>query len=109
MNDRYFTLWRWHFYMGLFVAPLLMLLSITGLAMIFFAHTEGKDSEYVPVPVQSIVKPLSVQAKAALDKIDPEHGMVAQYISPRSADLAAIFRVNDGDGKASMVIVDPYC
>lgn len=108
MNDRYFTLWRWHFYMGLFVAPLLMLLSITGLAMIFFAHTEGKDSEYVPIPVQSIVKPLSVQAKAALDKIDPEHGMVAQYISPRSADLAAIFRVNDGDGKASMVIVDPY-
>ena len=67
-SQRYFTIWRWHFYAGIFVAPLLMVLAITGLAMIFFAHTEGKDGEYVYVAPAAQVQPLSRQAQAALNK-----------------------------------------
>lgn len=107
-SQRYFLIWRWHFYAGLFIAPFLMLLAITGLAMIFFAHTEGKDGERITVPVQAIVKPLSQQAQSALDAVDKERGMIVQYLSPRADDMVAIFRVNNGEGKATMVAIDPY-
>ncbi len=30
----YATVWRWHFYAGLYVAPFLMLLAVTGLVML---------------------------------------------------------------------------
>ena len=77
-SQRYFTIWRWHFYAGIFVAPLLMVLAITGLAMIFFAHTEGKDGEYVYVAPAAQVQPLSRQAQAALNKVDAQNGKVIQ-------------------------------
>lgn len=105
---RYFCIWRWHFYCGVLIAPFLMILAATGLAMIFFANTQGKDGERISVPVQSVVQPLSRQAQAALDAVDASRGMVVQYISPRAADKVAVFRVNDGDGKATMVAIDPY-
>ena len=40
-NRRYLSVWRWHFYAGFFVAPFLILLAATGLAMLLFAN---KDS-----------------------------------------------------------------
>ena len=107
-SQRYFTIWRWHFYAGIFVAPLLMVLAITGLAMIFFAHTEGKDGEYVYVAPAAQVQPLSRQAQAALNKVDAQNGKVIQYLVPRAPDMAAIFRVNNAEGKATMVAVNPY-
>ena len=33
-NRRYLTVWRWHFYAGLWVAPFLTLLAVTGLGML---------------------------------------------------------------------------
>ncbi len=31
----YFMTWRWHFYAGLFVIPFMLMLSVTGLVMLF--------------------------------------------------------------------------
>ncbi|QTG90746.1 PepSY domain-containing protein, partial [Vibrio furnissii] len=31
----YFLTWRWHFYAGLFVVPFMLILSLTGLVMLF--------------------------------------------------------------------------
>ncbi len=31
----YFMTWRWHFYAGLFVIPFMLMLSLTGLVMLF--------------------------------------------------------------------------
>lgn len=107
-KKRYATIWRWHFYAGLFIAPFLMLLAATGLAMMLFAHTEGRDGERITVSPQAVVKPLSQQAQAALDAVDKEQGMVVQYLSPRSDDMVAVFRVNNGEGEATMVAVNPY-
>ncbi|MFN5823618.1 MAG: PepSY domain-containing protein, partial [Sphingomonadales bacterium] len=36
----YRTIWRWHFYAGLFVLPLVMLLSVTGAAYLFKPQIE---------------------------------------------------------------------
>ena len=38
-NQRYFTVWRWHFYAGIFVAPFLVVLAITALGMLFMSNT----------------------------------------------------------------------
>ena len=107
-NQHYFTIWRWHFYAGILIAPLLMLLAATGLAMLLLANTIGKENQYINVIPQAQTQPVSQQAQAALDAVDKEHGAVIQYISPQSPDTVAVFRVNDGDGKATMVAVNPY-
>lgn len=106
--QRYLLIWRWHFYAGMLAAPFLIILAVTGMLMMLFANISGKDGERQTVAVQQTIKPLSQQAQAALDKIDPVQGMVAQYIAPRADNMVAVFRVNDGGGNATMVAVDPY-
>ncbi|MCF7530467.1 PepSY-associated TM helix domain-containing protein [Neisseria lisongii] len=106
-NRRYLAVWRWHFYAGLFSAPFLILLAATGLAMILFANTIGRDNERTHVTPQAVVQPLSLQAEAARSALKSDTASVAQYIAPRSEDMVAVFRVNNGD-KAFMVSVDPY-
>ena len=102
----YFVAWRWHFYAGLYVAPFLIMLALTGLIMLWTSVISGRDGEkyYTVTPAQTQVA-LSVQADAARAAF-PD-GKVVQYIAPRTKDGAAIFRVNTGDA-SSMVAVDPY-
>lgn len=106
-NRRYLTVWRWHFYAGLFVAPFLMLLAATGLAMLLFANISGREGERVTVQPQQQVRPLSQQAEAARQAAGMETASVVQYIAPRAADQVAVFRVN-ADKQSLMVAVDPY-
>lgn len=104
-NKFYFAAWRWHFYAGLFVIPFLAVLAVTGMAMLWIAWIDGRDGERTAVTPQEIIAPLSEQAAAAVTAI-PE-GTLKQYVAPRSADVAALFRV-DHKGEATMVAVDPY-
>lgn len=106
-SQRYFTMWRWHFYAGIFVAPLLMVLAATGLAMIFFAHTVGREGDLQPVAVSGQPLPLSVQSARVLEQVDPQ-GQLIQYFKPRAADKVAIFRLEKGDGTALMAALNPY-
>lgn len=106
-NRRYLAVWRWHFYAGFFVAPFLILLAATGLAMLLFANISGREGEQIHVTPQAVVQPLSLQAEAARGALQSETASVVQYIAPRAADMVAVFRVND-DGKAMMVAIDPY-
>jgi uncharacterized iron-regulated membrane protein len=101
----YLAAWRWHFYAGLYVIPFFMMLAITGMAMAWIAYIDGRDGERIAVQPQEIAQSVSVQADAALAAIPG--GTLKQYVAPRAADLAAIFRV-DLDGKATMIAVDPY-
>jgi uncharacterized iron-regulated membrane protein len=101
----YITAWRWHFYAGLYVAPFLIMLAVTGLIMLWSATLYGRDGEktYVVEP-QATVAAVSAQAEAAYGEIA---GQIVQYIAPRTPDQAALFRINQGDG-SFMVAVDPY-
>ncbi|MFB9795124.1 PepSY-associated TM helix domain-containing protein [Shinella granuli] len=102
----YLIAWRWHFYAGLYVAPFLLVLALTGLMMLWTSVLSGRDGEkyYTVTPAQTQVA-VSAQADAALAAIP--NGKVVQYIAPRTEEGAAIFRVNNGDA-SSMVAVDPY-
>lgn len=102
----YTTAWRWHFYAGLYVAPFLIMLAVTGLIMLWSAVLVGRDGEkaFSVTPAASQVL-VSRQAEAALAAV-PGASLV-QYIAPRTPEGAAVFRVTAGDA-ATMVAVDPY-
>lgn len=102
----YQAAWRWHFYAGLYVAPFLIMLAVTGLLMLWSSVLVGRDGEKsVAVTPQATSTLVSVQAAAAEAAVPG--GKAVQYIAPREADQPAVFRVN-GEAEAKMVAVDPY-
>ncbi|MDP3525456.1 MAG: PepSY domain-containing protein, partial [Hoeflea sp.] len=103
-NKLYLAAWRWHFYAGLYVIPFFIMLAITGMAMAWIAHIDGRDGERTAVVAQASALPVSAQAEAALAAVPG--GTLKQYVAPRSEELAAIFRVDLGE-VATMVVVDP--
>ncbi len=104
-NKFYFAAWRWHFYAGLFVIPFFCILAVTGMMMLWISWVDGRDGERTPVVPQAAALAVSAQAEGALGAVPG--GTLKQYVAPRSAGLAAIFRV-DRDGDANMVVVNPY-
>ena len=101
----YRAAWRWHFYAGLYVIPFFAILALTGMTMLWIAFLGGRDGERIPVVPQEAPLAVSIQADAALAAI--HDSVLVQYVAPRAADRAAVFRV-DVDGRATMVAVDPY-
>lgn len=102
----YTTAWRWHFYAGLYVAPFLIMLALTGLVMLWSSVLVGRDGEklFAVTPAAQAVS-VSAQADAALAAVPG--GSLVQYIVPRTPEQAALFRVNAGD-VSTMVAVDPF-
>ncbi|MBO3759903.1 PepSY domain-containing protein [Ciceribacter sp. L1K22] len=102
----YTTAWRWHFYAGLYVAPFLVMLAVTGLLMLWSSVLFGRDGEKLyPVTPAAETVAVSAQMQSALSAV--EGGSVSQYIAPRTAEQSALFRL-DADGVSTMVAVDPY-
>lgn len=102
----YATAWRWHFYAGLYVAPFLIMLAVTGLLMLWSAVLVGRDGEKIySVAPQATTVAVSAQAAAAEALVSG--GKTVQYIAPRTAEQPAVFRVNGAAGP-QMVAVNPY-
>ena len=65
-NTLYRTLWRWHFYAGLFVIPFILILSVTGAIYLFKPQIEAwEESSWRELPTENAVAP-SQQIGAAL-------------------------------------------
>ncbi len=103
-NKLYFAAWRWHFYAGLYVIPFLVMLAVTGLIMLSISMS-GRDGEWISVVPTGDVMAVSTLSQAAVDAVP--NGELVQYVAPRAADLAAIFRFDAGDD-AIMLAVNPY-
>ena len=104
-NKKYATIWRWHFYAGMLVAPFLLILSLSALGMMFMANTVGPNNDLLTVPKQNTILPVSVQAQSALNALP--NSTLKQYIAPKSDHSVALFRVSSSDNEY-MVAVDPY-
>ncbi|MFM7445782.1 MAG: PepSY domain-containing protein, partial [Tabrizicola sp.] len=104
-NRFYFVAWRWHFYAGLYVAPFLTMLAVTGLIMLWVSATTEVSGErgYI-VPNGS---PTAVSAQVAAAEAAVPGGSVSQYIAPMGRDRVAVCKV-DADGVSTTVVVDPY-
>ncbi|MGP4715008.1 PepSY-associated TM helix domain-containing protein [Psychrobacter sp. T6-6] len=106
-NQRYFTVWRWHFYAGMFAAPFLIVLAITALGMLFMSNTAGRDDDRLTVAIPELTSqaPVSIQAKNALSTLP--NSTLVKYIAPRDTDTVALFQIKS-DEHSNMVAVNPY-
>lgn len=104
-NKLYFSAWRGHFYAGLAAILFLAVLAVTGALMLWIAWFDGRDGKRTTVAPKSTIQLVSVQAEAALAAVP--NGVLKQYVAPRAADVAALFRV-DLDEDAIMFAVNPY-
>ena len=108
-NPGYRTLWRWHFYAGLFVMPFLVVLAITGTLYCFqpqiepllYRHRLVVESQATPrLPDNALL----ARARAAMP---PGSAVVTAIITNdprRSAEF--IFRLADGEKQS--VYLNPY-
>lgn len=101
----YAAVWRWHFYAGIFVAPFLTMLAVTGLIILYISVIDGREGEKISVPVAETTQPLAQQAEAALTTAS--EGRLVEWISPYHEGGVSVFRVKQGEAD-SMIAVDPY-
>ncbi len=101
----YFAAWRWHFYAGLFVAPFLVMLALTGLLMLYLSAFVGLNGARMGVDPAGAAQPVSTLAAAVTATVP--NGRVVQYIEPLSPAHVAVFRVEAGEA-ATAVQVNPY-
>jgi uncharacterized iron-regulated membrane protein len=98
--------WRWHFYAGLFVAPFMILLSLTGMIYLFKPQLDNlmyHDLLYVRPAQQSLsADALQQRVQAAFPKAP-----ISKYLPPINAEGSAEFVVLQ-DGRELNVFIDPY-
>ncbi|MFF0628083.1 PepSY-associated TM helix domain-containing protein [Streptomyces sp. NPDC004296] len=112
-NQLYKTLWRWHFYAGLLVTPLLVLLAVTGGIYLFKPAYENwiyKDLRTVRAAQSAKPVPLAAQVDA-VRKAKPE--ATVQSVTPPSdrAHSTMVTLAADGGGPWAptvSVYVNPY-
>jgi uncharacterized iron-regulated membrane protein len=105
----YRTLWRWHFYAGLFVMPFLVILAITGTLYCFqpqiepllYTHRLIVEPKAVPRLPEDV---LLARARAALPAGSLATTAMIDKDAKRSAEF--VFRLPDGDKQS--VYLNPY-
>lgn len=101
----YRTLWRWHFYAGLFVVPFILLLALTGAAYLFKPQIDAwQERDWRGLRVAGAVTP-DDQLRAALAAV-PGAAFHA-YRLPAAAGDAAVIHVGLPDGSMRDIAVSP--
>ncbi len=103
----YLAAWRWHFYAGLYVAPFMIMLAVTGLMMMYLAVFDGRDGEKIIVQIPQSGEQLSIaeQSQQALASIPG--GNLVEWIKAPADNGASVFRIAANDVHV-MVAVNPY-
>lgn len=116
MNDQtsrawlYRTIWRWHFYAGLFVVPMVLILSLTGAAYLFKPQVERwEERAWRDLPTENAASP-DAQVKAALAAFPGSR--LHSYRLPQSESDAVLIHVtlaSEGSARPEMrdVFVSP--
>ncbi len=101
----YRTIWRWHFYAGIFAIPFVILLSLTGAIYLFkpyYEHWQERDYRGLQVTGETLAP--NDQITAALAAV--ENGKLLSYRLPQAADEAVLIKVQADTNW--MVFVNPY-
>lgn len=105
-NALYGAFWRWHFYAGLLVMPVLMLMALTGGVYLFKPEIEGVlHKRLLHVPPAATAAPPQAWAEAAL-AVAP--GRVIQVVPPSAPADSAKLVVQADDGARQAVYVNPH-
>jgi uncharacterized iron-regulated membrane protein len=106
IQDRfYIAAWRWHFYAGLYVAPFLIMLAITGLMMLHIANFDGRDGGRITIPPQGEMHSLT-NLQQKVESTYP-NATLLEWIGGRAPDQAMLFRIEE-NGAQTMVAINPY-
>ncbi|MFT8542895.1 PepSY-associated TM helix domain-containing protein [Acetobacter sp.] len=98
------TLWRWHFFAGLFCLPFVAFLSLTGAVYLFKPQIDAWiDWRYDHLPTALSPSPKR-DVLAALSAVP--QGVFLAYELPRTSQSAARVLVSRSDGEAVRVYVD---
>ncbi|SAK94583.1 peptidase [Caballeronia fortuita] len=103
------TLWRWHFYAGLFVMPLLIVLAITGTLYCFQPQIEPllyRDRMVVADTHGPRLSRDILLAKAAASEPPGAVPALAQIETDRTRSAEFVFRLPSGESES--VYVNPY-
>lgn len=101
----YRTIWRWHFYAGIFAIPFVILLSLTGAIYLFkpyYEHWQERDYRGLQVTGEALAP--NDQITTALAAV--ENGKLLSYRLPQSSDEAVLIKVQADTNW--MVFVNPY-
>ncbi|WP_208588883.1 PepSY-associated TM helix domain-containing protein [Gracilibacillus suaedae] len=102
----YKTIWRWHFYAGILIAPFLIILAISGGIYLFKPQIEAfLYQNYYEVEVRDEKTAPEQQINAVQDEY-PD-ATVTRYRPGETDDRSAEVRVNL-DGESYTIFVDPY-
>ncbi|SAL42001.1 PepSY-associated TM helix domain-containing protein [Caballeronia telluris] len=107
--DQHRTLWRWHFYAGLFVMPLLIVLAITGTLYCFQPQIEPllyRDRMIVEAQAVPRLPRDVLLAKAAASEPRNAVPSTAQIDSDPRRSAEFVFRLPSGESES--VYVNPY-
>jgi uncharacterized iron-regulated membrane protein len=101
------TAWRWHFYAGLYVVPFMIMLSITGLVMLYDDFIE--DAQYgslLNIEVQQTR--ISLEQQLSNVQLIYPNATIKQYITPENPKRAARFAIISASGQGLFITVNPY-
>jgi len=98
--------WRWHFYAGLFVAPFMVLLALTGIIYLFKPQLDPLMYGHL-LTVPAAERALSADEQLQRAKAAYPRGTLSKYLPPADATSSAQFVMHDG-GREMTVFVDPY-
>ena len=106
-NRFYQTVWRWHFYAGLFVVPFMLVLGTTGIIYLFKPQLDNAMyRNMLFVQPSGSMLPYAEQVQAA-QAAYPE-ATVTKFIPNPAADRSAEVFVSAPTGQKLEVFVDPY-
>jgi uncharacterized iron-regulated membrane protein len=101
----YRTIWRWHFYAGLFVMPFIAVLAVSGTVYLFKPQIERwEERAFRSLPTANAVRP-DAQVAAALAA--NSGATLSSYRLPEIAGDAALVQLKLGNGKMRDVFVAP--
>jgi uncharacterized iron-regulated membrane protein len=99
------TIWRWHFYAGLFVLPFILILSVTGAIYLFKPQIDRwEEGSYRGLSVEKSVSP-DAQLRAALTAYPDSR--FNHYRLPEHPGDAAMLQLALPDGDLAEVYVSP--
>lgn len=101
--------WRWHFFAGLIVAPILMTSALTGGLYVMrpFIDEWTHGSLLRNAPQKNRPAPLSIQGQAALVQRGFPNGKIESILLPDSPERTTEF-VLEQEGRQLRIFVDPY-
>ena len=103
----YRTLWRWHFYAGLFCIPFVLTLALSGMIYLFKPQIDAiVDRPYHSLPAGTTRSSPSQQIEAAIQAVPDSHFL--KYTVPESERHAVIVSVADPQGARILVYVQPW-